>query len=56
VVVWTTNLPGFTLQQNSDLTTTNWVNATNVSQVVGNENQVTISPLVGQRFYRLKYP
>ena len=56
VVVWTTNLPGFTLQQNSDLTTTNWVNATNVSQVVGNENQVTISPLVGQRFYRLKHP
>ena len=49
VVAW----PGYVLQQNPDLTTTNWVNATNAIAVVTNEYQVIISPVVGRQFYRL---
>jgi len=52
VVTW----PGFILQQNSDLTATNWVYATNPIRVVSNEYQIIVSPLAGQEFYRLKYP
>jgi hypothetical protein len=51
VVSW----PGYILQQNSNLTTTNWSNATNVITVVGSEYQTIISPLVGQQFYRLEF-
>jgi hypothetical protein len=50
VVAW----PGYTLQQNSDLTTTNWVNAANAINLVGNEYQAVILPLAGQQYYRLK--
>jgi hypothetical protein len=46
---------GYLLQQNSNLTTTNWANLTNVITVVGSEYQIVVSPLVGQQFYRLKY-
>jgi hypothetical protein len=46
---------GYMLQQNSNLTTTNWVNVTNAITVVGSEYQTIISPLVNQQFYRLKY-
>ena len=41
------------MQQNSDLTTANWTTVTNVPVMVGNQNQVTISPATGRNFYRL---
>ena len=50
VVAWS----GYILQQNSNLTTTNWVNATNAITVVGNEYQAIISASDGQQFYRLE--
>ena len=50
VVTW----PGYVLQQNLNLATTNWVKATNVITVVSNGYQVVISPLTGQGFYRLE--
>ncbi len=50
VVAW----PGYMLQQNSDLTTTNWVNVTNAINLVGNEYQAVVSPSSGQQYYRLK--
>ena len=56
VVTWPSAWPGYTLQQNSDLTTTNWVNATNPITIVSNEYEVIISPLIGQQFYRLMDP
>ena len=56
VVTWPSAWPGFTLQQNSDLTTTNWVSATNPITAVSNEYEVIISPLIGQQFYRLLEP
>lgn len=52
VVAW----PGFILQQNSNLMTTNWIATTSAVTVVSNEYQVMISPLPGQQFYRLFYP
>ncbi len=52
VVAW----PGFVLQQNSNLMTTNWINSTSAITIVSNEYQVIVSPLVGQQFYRLVYP
>jgi len=53
---WPTNSAGFVLQQNSDLTTTNWVDLANPVTVAGTNHQVTI-PLVGENeFFRLKLP
>jgi hypothetical protein len=43
------------LQQNTSLTTTNWVAVTNPPIVVHGEMQITVSPTVGNRYYRLKY-
>jgi hypothetical protein len=56
VVTWPAAWLNYTLQQNSDLTTTNWINATNVIMVVGSECQTVISPLGDQQYYRLKHP
>jgi hypothetical protein len=50
VATWT----GYLLQQNSDLTTTNWVNVTNTITVVGSQYQAVILPLASQQFYRLQ--
>ena len=55
VVAWPAPSSGFSLQQNTNVATTNWVSVTNAVSVVGSENQVIISPPVGNRFYRLKY-
>ena len=53
VLWWPHPSTGFTLQQNSDLTTTNWTDATTAPVVV---NQVILSPPAGNIFYRLKKP
>ena len=53
LVSWSTNSPGFVLQQNSALGTTNWTPVTDPPIEVGENWQVLISPLVGQGFYRL---
>jgi hypothetical protein len=57
-IVLTYTTPGFpfVLQQNSNLATTNWVNATNAIQIstVNNNQTVFIAPPNGQQmFYRL---
>jgi pectate lyase len=41
VVAWTTNVPGFRLQRNGDLTTTNWIDDFTAVQVNGDQNTVT---------------
>lgn len=51
---WSTNFTGFSVQQNSDLTGANWTDVTNAANVVGDENQVIISPANGNNFYRLR--
>jgi len=56
VVSWPYPSTGFQLQQNGDLTTTNWT-AVGTSPVhVGDNWQVPVSPPIGNRFYRLKNP
>ncbi len=54
VVAWPAPSIGFVLQQNAALGTTNWVNTATSPIVVGDENQVIVSPPVGRLFYRLK--
>ena len=56
VLAWPTNYGGFALQQNSDLGTTNWVNAPNAVGVVGTNYQATNSTTSGTRFFRLMKP
>jgi hypothetical protein len=47
--------PKLQIQQNTDLATTTWEALTNPPVVVNGERQVTVSPPVGNRYYRLKY-
>ena len=56
VIAWPAPSTGFTLQVNTDLATTNWSAAGGTVNVAGAENHVIVSPLAGQRSYRLKSP
>ncbi len=54
VLAWPTNYPALVLQQNSDVGSTNWVNATNVATGVGTNKQGPVSPMSGATcFFRL---
>ncbi len=56
VLSWPTNFDAFVLQQNSDLATTNWLNAAGSMSVVGTNKQAVIFPLAGRCFFRLTMP
>jgi hypothetical protein len=49
---------GYVLQQNSDLTTTNWIDVTDTPtlNLTNLQNQVLLSPTNGNSFYRLRSP
>ena len=47
---------GFTLQQNADLRTTNWVTAPQAMTDNGTNKFIIVNPPVGNRFYRLFKP
>jgi hypothetical protein len=52
LISWPAPCAGWSLQQNSDLTTTNWNNVTDAVVVTNYQNQVTITlPTAGNRFY-----
>ena len=53
---WPTNYTGFTLEQNSLLTTTNWSAAAEAVNTVGSNYQATIFTTNGPRFFRLMHP
>ena len=55
LVWWPAPSSGFVLQLNTNLATTNWVAFTNPPVLANGQKQVTVSPLVGTRYYRLKY-
>jgi hypothetical protein len=55
-VAWSTNADGFTLFENDDLTSTNWLAVTNAPEVVGTENHVVVPAVSDSRFYRLFHP
>jgi hypothetical protein len=55
VVSWAAALSGFVLQENNDLSSTNWLNVTNPVEMAQDENQVSIlSAAAVNNFYRLK--
>ena len=55
-VAWPAPNSGFRLQQNGNLATTNWSTTTNTVNLINGRNQVLISPLPTNRFYRLVKP
>ena len=56
VIAWPANATGFVLQQNSNLTTTNWITVTNTVNPTGSQNRVFISPLTTNSYFRLIQP
>jgi hypothetical protein len=54
LISWSATYTGYALQANGDLTTTNWMTATNSVVTVGGQNQVLISSPAGNNFYQLK--
>ena len=55
-VVWPTTQTRFTLQENTDLNTTNWVSVNAAPTNDGTNNTVIIPYTPGNRFFRLKWP
>jgi hypothetical protein len=56
VISWPGPSTDFRLQQNSNLTSTNWVNVTTTPVATNGLNQVIVTPPIGTQFYRLKFP
>jgi hypothetical protein len=56
LVQWPGSVLGYTLQQNANLTTTNWLNVTNVSVLTNGLNQITLPLTRSNLFYRLVLP
>ena len=56
VISWVVPSTDFVLQQNSDLTTTNWTTVTNQSRLTNVRDQVLVSPLTANRYFRLVTP
>ena len=55
LITWPAPSTGYVLQQSTTLTTTNWLAVPNPPIVVNGEMQITVSPTVGNRYYRLHY-
>lgn len=53
VVSWPSPSTGFNLQQNSDLTTSNWTTPPQTVADNGTTKSIVINPPLGNRFYRL---
>jgi hypothetical protein len=56
VVSWPSPSTGFTLQQNSDLNSANWVSAPQSVSDNGTNRFIIVNPPAGNRFYRLFRP
>ena len=54
VITWPGTVGGFVLQNNSDLTTTNWLDVTNADIVTNGQHQVVLPLGRANQFYRLK--
>jgi hypothetical protein len=55
-ISWPSPPGGFVLEQNSNLTTTNWITVTNAPFQTNGLNQLNVAPLTHAEFYRLEYP
>ena len=56
LISWPSPSTGFTLQQNADLNTTNWMPAPQVVSDNGANKFIVVNPSAGHRFYRLFKP
>jgi hypothetical protein len=56
IVSWPSSATGFSLQQNADLSTTNWVASAETVNNNGTVSFIIVRPPTGNRFYRLKSP
>ncbi len=56
IVSWPAPSSCWQLQENGDLTATNWVGVATVPQEVGGRMRVVVWPALGNRFYRLQEP
>jgi hypothetical protein len=56
MVTWPSPSTGFTLQQNLDLNTTNWVTPSETVTDNGTIKFINVNPPIGNRFYRLIKP
>ena len=56
IISWPSPSTDWTLQQHTNLSTTNWVGVATTPNDDGNTKSVTVAPLLGNRFYRLKKP
>ena len=57
MIAWPATVSGYTLQENSSLTTTNWVNVTNAVEYTSGNLNIAIVPVTGaNQFYRLVLP
>ena len=55
-LTWPTNYPSWTLQENPDLGSANWVPVPDAITVVETNNRVSLSPVTGSRYFRLSNP
>ncbi len=56
MLAWPVGASGWMLQESQDLGMGSWMDSTRAVNVVGSENQVTVSPLTGSCFFRLAHP
>jgi hypothetical protein len=55
-VSWPSPYPGYALEQNPDVATTNWVEVAQAPADDGTNKTVIVHPPVGKMFYRLRKP
>ena len=55
VITWPAPSIGFILQENASLTAPNWVDVTNLPTVVNGKNDVILSPVTGDEYFRLAF-
>ena len=56
LIMWPGPVQGYVLQQSSDLTSSNWSNATNPVVLTNNLNEVTVPAVSNNVYYRLFLP
>ena len=56
MLAWPVGASGWVLQESQDLSLGSWTDSTRTVNVVGSENQVSVSPLTGTFFFRLMHP
>lgn len=56
LIAWPVGASGWELQECTDLGLGDWMNSARTVSVVGNQKQVTITPPIGNGFFRLVHP